>query len=69
MMVHKDIREIHELTGEVARRYVEKYGEDALPLLEKSARGFELSGDLHMRNRMLRLRDEILISQIHTPAE
>ena len=55
------IREIHDLTGTVARHYVEKYGDQAAPTLEQAARIFEENDDIHGRNKMLRLRDEVLM--------
>ena len=62
------LREVHDLTGYVARHYVHKYGREAVPFLEKAAGIFEKQGDLHGRNRLLRLRDEILISEIKPDA-
>jgi len=60
----RDIREIHDLTGNVALHYLDKYGEDAVPFLENAAAVFEDNEDIHGRNRLLRLRDEILICQM-----
>ena len=60
----RDIREIHDLTSNVAQHYVDKYGPDAVPFLEKAATVFEDNDDIHGRNRLLRLRDEILICQM-----
>ncbi|MEH6525967.1 MAG: hypothetical protein V7723_07815 [Sneathiella sp.] len=61
MSASKRIREVHDLTGLVAHHYVLKYGEQAASILQEAARGFEENDDLHGRNKMLRLRDEVLI--------
>ncbi len=66
MTVERDIIESHDLTGNVAQHYLDKYGEEAVPVLEQAARVFEDNNDIRGRNRILRLRDEILISQLET---
>ena len=60
----REIREIHDLTGRVATYYLEKYGERASEILEEAARICEERADVRGRNRLLRLRDEILISEM-----
>ncbi|WP_340151085.1 hypothetical protein [uncultured Sneathiella sp.] len=60
----REIREIHDLTGRVAAHYMEKYGAKACDILEEAARQCEEKWDLTGRNRLLRLRDEILISEM-----
>lgn len=55
------IREVHDLTGTVARHYVKKYGDHAASTLEQAAQVFEENDDIHGRNKMLRLRDEVLM--------
>jgi hypothetical protein len=45
-----------------AKYYLEKYGEMAIENLEKDALFCETKGDLPRRNRLLRLRDEILLT-------
>lgn len=66
MTLDRDIKEIHDLTGNVAQHYLDKYGDQAVPVLEQAARVFEDNNDIRGRNRILRLRDEILIAQIET---
>ena len=58
----RKIREIHDLTDRVAAHYIEKHGAKACDVLEEAARQCEEKSDLSGRNRLLRLRDEILIS-------
>tara|TARA_R110000772_G_scaffold73389_1_gene160553 strand:- start:876 stop:1073 length:198 start_codon:yes stop_codon:yes gene_type:complete len=58
----REVREIHDLTGRVAAHYMEKYGAEACNILEDAARQCEKKSDLRGRNRLLRLRDEILIA-------
>jgi hypothetical protein len=69
MTPDREITEIHDLTGRVAQHYIEKYGDQALPLLEEAAKVFEEKDNIHGRNRLLRLRDEILIAQMQDVAE
>ncbi|PHQ69157.1 MAG: hypothetical protein COB93_08785 [Sneathiella sp.] len=64
MTAEMEIREIHDLTSNVAQHYMAKYGEEAVPFLEKAATAFEDNDDIHGRNRLLRLRDEILIARL-----
>jgi hypothetical protein len=66
MTIERNIKEIHDLTGTVAQHYIEKYGEEAVPVLEQAAQVFEDNNDIRGRNRILRLRDEILIAQFGT---
>jgi molybdopterin converting factor small subunit len=61
MRAQDRIVEIHDLTGSVARHYAKKYGDEAVSVLEEAARVFEDNDDIHGRNKMLRLRDEILM--------
>ncbi|USG60603.1 hypothetical protein NBZ79_15665 [Sneathiella marina] len=63
------IREIHDLTGTVARHYIEKYGDQAVSTLEFAARAFEENDDIHGRNKMLRLRDEVIFLSPSLTAE
>lgn len=58
--MRREIHEIHDLTSEVAAHYREKYGDRAEVVLEGAAHFCEEKGDLHRRNRLLRLRDELL---------
>ena len=69
MIEGRKVREIHDLTDRVAQHYIDEYGDRALGLMEEAAQKFEEIGNLHERNRMLRLRDEILILQIPDAAE
>ena len=62
----REIREIHDLTDQVAKHYREKYGPRAAEILEEAARHCEENADIRGRNRLLRLRDEILICQMET---
>lgn len=62
--MRQEIREIHDLTGKVATHYREKYGDRAEEILEEAARFCEEKGDLHRRNRLLRLRDELLFCSL-----
>ncbi len=52
-----------ESTFSLSRYYKEKYGQDAIIKLEQDARFCEQKEDLHRRNRLLRVRDEILLEQ------
>lgn len=61
MSAQKKIMEIHDLTGTVARHYAEKYGDQAASVLKEAARVFDDNNDIHGRNKMLRLRDEVLM--------
>lgn len=58
--MRQKIQEIHDLTGNVAAHYREKYGDQAEVVLEEAALLCEEKGDLHRRNRLLRLRDVLL---------
>ncbi|MCR9213121.1 MAG: hypothetical protein NXI13_05345 [Proteobacteria bacterium] len=66
MTIERNFKEIHDLTGNVAQHYIEKYGKEAVPVLEQAAQVFEDNNDIRGRNRILRLRDEILIAQFGT---
>ncbi|GEM_PF-6511030 len=48
-------------TFSIARYYREKYGSSALFKLEEEAAFCEAKNDLRRRNRLLRVRDEILL--------
>ena len=67
--MRQEIREIHDLTGNVAAHYREKYGDRAKAVLEGAARLCEENGDLHRRNRLLRLRDELLFCGMSSSTE
>ncbi len=47
----------------LARYYREKYGNKAIEKLEMDAEYCNRENDLHRRNRLLRVRDEILLDQ------
>lgn len=47
------------LSQNLARHYQLKYGAQVAKKLDEAARIFEQNGDLHSRNRMLRLKDEL----------
>jgi hypothetical protein len=59
MSTPKEILEIHDLTGTVALHYIEKYGDRAAIVLTDAAQVFEENDDIHGRNKMLRLLDEV----------
>ncbi len=67
--MRREIREIHDFTGNVAAHYREKYGGRAEEVLEEGARLCEENGDLHRRNRLLRLRDELLFCSTQSLTE
>jgi hypothetical protein len=69
MKAEREISEIHDLTGKVAQHYIDKYGNNALQLLEEAAKAFETNEDLSGCNRLLRLRDEILVLQMQDLVE
>lgn len=46
-----------------ARYYREKYGKSAIEKLEKDAEYCNRENDLQRRNRLLRIRDEIILDQ------
>lgn len=52
----------------VARYYREKYGKSAIEKLEKDAEYCNRENDLHRRNRLLRIRDEIILDQQYSPS-
>ncbi|MBL4907453.1 MAG: hypothetical protein JKX94_08380 [Sneathiella sp.] len=53
----------HQQSFTLARYYREKYGTHAIEKLEKDAEYCNQENDLHRRNRLLRVRDEILLDQ------
>ncbi|WP_288901143.1 hypothetical protein [uncultured Sneathiella sp.] len=67
--MRRPIREIHDLTSEVAGHYRGKYGDRARVVLEKAARICAENEDWRGRNRLLRLRDELLFDDMHNFTE
>lgn len=67
--MRREIREIHDLTDRVAAYYRAKYGQRAMTVLEEAAQYCEDNADLYGRNRLLRLRDEILLSEMQDATE
>ena len=55
-------------TFSIARYYREKYGASALLKLEEDAAFCEAENDLQRRNRLLRIRDEILLEEMVLPS-
>ncbi len=55
---------IQTSTFSIARYYREKYGTAALLKLEEDAAFCEAKRDLQRRNRLLRVRDEILLEDM-----
>lgn len=47
----------------MARYYRDKYGKNAIEKLERDAEYCNRENDLHRRNRLLRIRDEIILDQ------
>lgn len=52
----------------MARYYREKHGKNAIETLEKEAEFCNRENDLHRRNRLLRIRDEIILDQQYSPS-
>ncbi|WP_169568079.1 hypothetical protein [Sneathiella limimaris] len=49
-------------SADMVTYYTEKYGDRVLERLEEAAAFWEAEGNLHYRNRLLRVRDRILLA-------
>jgi len=54
---------MHLNQASMARYYKDKYGDEVIERLEQDAHFCEQEKDLSRRNRLLRIRDEILLDR------
>ncbi len=49
----------YTISQRLAAHYRDKYGDEAINVLQETANMFERNGDPHSRNKLLRIKDEI----------